>query len=268
MLRLIFLRKIIAGNRCTVFIRDVVPNLMRETYRNISLVFEIERSVKFLIIGLGEIQRISSKNDFYDPVFIYLSNGLERLFKTMLCLNFKEKYNRLPNSNEVWNNKNGHDLLFLKNEVEKICVETSKSSGSEDFKIIKEDKLINTICKTLSEYGKGSRYFNLDAVLGKKQKFNAIKAWNKLETQLSIEKYGEDNYYEILSDPKNLEKIYSDLNKEFIIRLELFFRALTRQFTLGNFSTDSKIYYFQIKDFVEIRNSELGETDYRTFLEK
>ncbi|MGY5849184.1 hypothetical protein [Salegentibacter sp. F14] len=241
---------------------------MKEIYRNISIVFEIERSVKFLIIGLGEIQKITSINDFYDPILIYLSNGLERLFKTMLCLSFKENHNRLPNLNEVWNNKNGHDLLFLKNEVEKICIEYSQFSWDKDYEIIRNDKLINSVCETLSEYGKRSRYFDLDAILGKKQEFNATKAWNKIETQLSIDKYGEDEYYRILGDPRNLEKIYSDLNKELIIRLELFFRALTRQFTLGNFSKDSKIYYFQIKDFLDIRDSELGKTDYRNLIIK
>ena len=74
---------------------------MNETYRKISIVLEIERAIKYLRLGLAEIQNISPANDFYDPVFLYLSGGLERLFKTMLCLSFQEKNNRLPNQNEI-----------------------------------------------------------------------------------------------------------------------------------------------------------------------
>ena len=62
---------------------------INETYRNMAVVIEIENAIKFLRNGLAEIQKISAANDFYDPPLIYLAGGLERLFKSMLCLNFK-----------------------------------------------------------------------------------------------------------------------------------------------------------------------------------
>jgi hypothetical protein len=65
---------------------------MNDTYRNIAVVIEIENSIKYLRNGLAEIQKVNAQNDFYDPTLIYLSGGLERLFKSMLCLNFKQAF--------------------------------------------------------------------------------------------------------------------------------------------------------------------------------
>lgn len=238
---------------------------MNEAYRKISLIFEIERAIKFLRIGLAEVQKISPANDFYDPVFLYLSSGLERLFKAMLCLNFKEVNKRLPRTNEIWNNKNGHSLLMLKQKVEKICIPTSSPIVSADMIVISKNIFINSICKVLEEYAKRSRYFNLDAVLGQRQDFDSKKEWEELETEVCKELYGEANFLKMLGPPNQLDKIYTDANNEIIIRLEVFFRALTRQFIFGNFSSESKTYYHTIQDFSNIEDHQLGKTDYGIF---
>jgi len=235
---------------------------MNETYRKISIVFELERAIKYLRLGLAEIQKITPANDFYDPVFIYLSSGLERLFKIMLCLNHLETQGVLPNPNEIWQNKNGHDLLFLKPKVEQFCVDIKLPFASGDLAIIVNNDFINKICKTLSEFGRYSRYFNLDAILGVEQKFDSKNAWEKLETEINIEIYGKEKYIQLLTEPKQLDKIYSDLNKEIVIRLEKFLRALTRQFIFGNFYKDSKKFVFQIEAFTNIEDSQLGLTNY------
>ncbi|GHT60363.1 hypothetical protein AGMMS50239_09220 [Bacteroidia bacterium] len=231
-------------------------------YKSIILFIELEKSIKLLKAGLGEIQKISANNDFYEPVFMFLSNGLERLFKTMLCLNFKDKHNRFPNSDEIWKNKNGHDFSFLKNEIEKICIPVNRPFAAMDYDIIIKDTFVNSICHVLSEYGKGGRYFNIDAILGKSNNFNPKDEWEKLETQIGKEIYGEKQFDESLIIPNQLDKIYSDTNIEIIIRLEKFFRALTRQFIFGNFSKDSKTYSFQIQDFSDIDDNQLGKIQY------
>jgi transposase len=66
-----------------------------------------------------------------------------------------------------------------------------------------------------------------------------------------------------LNNPNQLDKIYSDTNKELIIRLEKFFRALTRQFIFGDFSKDSNMYVSQIQDFSDIDDNKLGKIHYR-----
>ena len=238
---------------------------MTEAYRKISVVLELDRAVKYLRLGLIEVQKITPVNDFYDPVFIFLSGGLERLFKTMLCLNHLEKQGRLPNPNEIWKNNNGHDLLFLKSKVENICVDLKRPFANKDYDIILNDEFINKICKTLSEFGKRSRYFDLDSILGVEQQFDSKKNWEKLETEISIGIYGKKKFYKLLSDPEQLDRVFSDSNKEIIIRLERFLRALTRQFLFGDFSKESKTFIFQIKDFTHIEDEQLGLTDYGKF---
>jgi hypothetical protein len=237
-------------------------------YKNISVVIEIERAIKFLKIGLVEIQKISAENDFYDYVFIFLSGGLERLFKTMLCLNFKDKEGRFPELNECWEIKMGHDLELLKKMVETICIPLNNhfviSMGydiSIDYDIITKDDFINRICKVLSEYGKRGRYFNMDAILGREQQFNPKDEWEKLETEVYQEKFGKDKYYQLLSSCK-IEEFYYTSNIEMVIRLEKFFRALTRQFIFGKFSKDAKSFSSIVEIFSKIEDDKLGKTDY------
>jgi len=238
---------------------------MNETYRNIAVVIEIENSIKYLRNGLAEIQKITAANDFYDPLLIYLSGGFERLFKSMLCLNFKENNGRLPKTNEIWNNRNGHDITFLKEKIEKICIPIDRPFAKDDYKIISEDNTINEICNILSAYGSRARYFNLDAILGKEQEFDAKNKWEKIETSILKKHYGEKKFYKMLEKPNLLDEIYKKSNELLVSKIELFLRAITRQFIFGNFSSDSKTYLFQIESFTDIDDKQIGKTDYRKF---
>ena len=238
---------------------------MNETYRNIAVVIEIGNAIKFLRNGLAEIQKISAANDFYDPPLIYLSGGFERLFKSMICLNFKEKTGRLPNYRELMEGKNGHDIEFLKEKVEEMCIPISRPFAKMDYEIIINDKTINSICKTLSEYGKKARYFNLDAILGTEQEFDAKNEWEKIESSILKEYYGEKKYYKILEKPENLDDLYKKSSFLLVSRIELFLRAITRQFIFGNFSSNSSSFIFEIDSFRDIDDNQIGKTDYRTF---
>lgn len=238
---------------------------MNETYRNISVVIEIENSIKYLRNGLAEIQKISAANDFYDPPLIFLSGGLERLFKSMLCLNFKQINGRLPQTNEIWNNRNGHDIIFLKEKIEKICIPIDLPFTKDDYKIITENEIINKICEVLSAYGSKARYFNIDAILGREQEFDAKNRWEKIETSVLKEYYGERKFYKMIEKPHLLDDIYKKSSQLLVSNIELFLRAITRQFIFGNFSSDSKTYLFQIEAFTDIEDDQIGKTDYKIF---
>jgi hypothetical protein len=229
--------------------------------KNMSLVIELERSIKFLKIGLAEVQKISAENDFYDHAFMFLSSGLERLFKIMLCLNFKDKNGRFPKMDECWKKPQGHDLEILKKKIEEICIPINNSFTPIDYDIITKDVFINGVCKVLSEYGKRGRYFNLDSILGQDQQFNPKDEWEELETQAYQEKFGKEKYCQLLSNYK-IEEFYSTYNVEIVIRLEKFFRALTRQFIFGNFSKEAKSYLGIIGIFSKIEDHKLGKTNY------
>ncbi|NOQ72688.1 MAG: hypothetical protein GQ574_11830 [Crocinitomix sp.] len=236
---------------------------MKESYRNIAVVIEIGNSIKYLRNGLAEIQKISAANNFYDSPLIYLSGGLERLFKSMICLNFKEKTGRLPNYKELMEGNNGHNIEYLKRKVEEICVPVERPFAQMDYDIITKDELINKICKTLSEYGQKARYFNLDAILGNEQEFDAKKEWEKIESIILKDFFGESEFYKLLGDPKKLEMIYQKSNELLVSRIELFLRAVTRQFTFGNFSSNSKMFLFEVDSFSDIKDNQIGKTDYR-----
>lgn len=236
---------------------------MNETYRDISLVFEIGNSIEFIKRGLGEVQKITEVNDFYHPALQFLSSGFERLFKTMLCLSYKEKNDRLPTYKELLKGKNGHDIEYFKREVEKICIPITRPFASMDYDIITKDEVINIICKTLSEYGQKSRYFNLDVVLGKEQKFDAVDAWKKIETKMLIDHMGGKEFHKRIQNTKTYDSLYERSNELIISRLELFLRAITRQFIFGNFAKDSNKFIYEIEPFRDIDDKEIGKNDYR-----
>ena len=161
--------------------------------------------------------------------------------------------------------KNGHDIEFLKSKVEKICIPISRPFAKMDYEVITQDDVINQICKILSEYGIRGRYFNLDAILGTEQAFNAKKEWERIETKVLKDFYGEKKFYKIFAKPQKLEEIYQKSNELIVSKLELFLRAITRQFVFGNFSKDSKVFWFQIEAFSEIEDNHIGKTDYSKF---
>jgi len=235
---------------------------MNETYKNISLVFEIRNSVNFLKRGLGELQSISAKNDFYDPVLIFLSSGLERLLKSMICLNFKEINHRFPDKKELLQGNNGHDITFLKQRVANFCIPIERPFASGDYQLITNDSLINSICDLLSSYAHIARYFNLDAILGYDQEIDAKNEWEKIESQVSKDFFGIDQYTELIQNPKGLEILINKSNEIIICKLEAFLRALSRQFIFGNFSQDSKLFQFEVEAFSDIEDDQLGKTNY------
>lgn len=201
---------------------------MKEISRNVALIFEVENSIKMLRSGLSEIQKLYPGNDFYDPILIYLSSGLERLFKSMICLNFKEINGRLPNYNELIGKNNGHDIEYLKKRVESFCVPINRPFAAMDYEVLTQDEFANNVCKILSAYGQKARYFNLDAVLGREQELDAKNEWQTLAASLAEEHYGFDRYWEMIVDGTQIEQLRMKSNELIITRLEVFFRAICR----------------------------------------
>jgi hypothetical protein len=64
-------------------------------------------------------------------------------------------------------------------------------------------------------------------------------------------------------EQKQIDRIYKEANKEIIVRIEKFLRAITRQFIFGKFYKDAKCYWFQIDTFQSLDDERLGKTDYR-----
>lgn len=212
--------------------------------------------------GLSEIQKMHPGNDFYDPILIYLSGGLERLFKSMICLNFKEINGRLPDYNELIGKNNGHDIEYLKKRVESFCIPINRPFAAMDYSVLTQDKFVDDVCKILSAYGQKARYFNLDAVLGREQKLDAKNEWQTLEASLAEEYYGFDKYWEMVLDGTQIEGLRKKSSELIVIQLELFFRSICRQFIFGNFSSESQNFRSQIDYFYDIDDKSLGKTEW------
>lgn len=240
-------------------------NDLNSTYRNLSLILETQTAIKYIRLGLANIQKISAKNDFYHSVFLYLSSGIERLLKVMLCLNYQEREGSLPSFRDLLQNNNGHDLVFLKRELGEIIDNNRDLVCQEDYDIIITDRLVLQIFEVLSEFGKRGRYFNLDAVLGKAQQFNVQNEWDKIEKKVGIEYFGLDKYYEIVVDPKKLDYLFQNTNKIIVSKLEKLFRALTRLFLKKNFSEKGNNLLFEVEVFTDLEDSDFGKTDYNKY---
>jgi hypothetical protein len=236
-----------------------------ERYRKVALHMEVQNAMKYLRSGLAEIQNISAKNDFYDPLLIYLSGGLERLFKTMICLNFQEKNGRLPNYRELLDGNNGHDIVYLKTKVESFSVPVERSFAEMDYDLITNDATINSICVLLREYGIKARYFNLDIVLGTDQDLDSRSEWEKIETSILKEYYGEAKFFELIITQDGLTEVYLKAHELLVSKIELFLRAITRQFIFGQFSSKSKEFMIEVGVFSDIPDEHIGTTDYRDY---
>lgn len=240
-------------------------NQLNNAQRNIALVLEVERAIKYLKLGLAELQKINAANDFYDPVFIYLSGGLERLFKTFLCLNYRLENGCLPNDFKLlWGQHQGHNINYLKTEFEKKCEPIERLFGANDWSVMTEDVVINRICSALSGYGQRARYFNLDIILGNQQHFDSKKEWELIETFVLKNHYGKAEYLKRTVNAEFLEESYKTCSRELTAKLELFFRAITRQFLFGKIKDEASRYIFSFSYFSQMDDNQIGQTNYQT----
>lgn len=224
---------------------------MSEVVKNISIIFELETSIKYLKRGLKELSQITPENDFYHPVFIFLSGGLERLLKVVVTLNFYEVHGRYPSFVELMpKNQNGHDLEYLLKQFRPLFFKGVNDEFFDDYNLIYNDHLTSLIVKPLSEFGKYGRYYNFDSVLGKTGHFDPKRNWESMETRFFKEKYGEKFFLELMQKKEGVSQFYQMATPALIEKLNSIIRAICRQFMHGTFSSKSKQFVFQIEDFL------------------
>lgn len=228
---------------------------------------ELDRSMKLLRAGLGAIQGISGANDFYDAPFMFLTNGFERLFKVMLCFSHLDSTGCIPTSEDrLWSNgRDGHDLVTLRNKVADMCKAIDSPDGNRDMEIIRSEPAVDSLLQVLKEYGNKGRYFHLSTTLGMNPNFDPFKEWERLETSFAKRVLGRYEFFRILENPSSLDESYQASNVEMVAALELFLRALARQFVWGTFSAEARTYMTYVDAFSDIEDDELGRTDYQSY---
>jgi|AntAceMinimDraft_9_1070365.scaffolds.fasta_scaffold14123_1 hypothetical protein len=238
----------------------------------IALDDEVRASINLIQTGLAELQNIDDGNDFYYLPFILLSNGLEKLLKVIICFYFWEQKGHFPTMNDFKEKKNdnGHNLLYLKNKVLSEYFIANTPAIKEDLEILSNNETLNKLIYFLGEFGQYSRFYNLDVIISnpKKKSKDIKRLWEKLETDLLLA--DSELFNQLKKNLKNIDKekvenirkINEQVQKKTIILLEIFARALTRQFAFGNLG-QAKRFTGTIMPFLTLMDNELGKRDYR-----
>jgi len=240
-----------------------------ETVKKLYLLQELRSSIKLIKIGFGEIQKINMGNDFYHLPLQVLSSGIERFLKCYLCLGYYEKNGQFPAFIKLksFAGKTGHGIVELKNEIINnyfLLSDDFEKLLMEDKLFIKDDKKLDTLLHLLSEFGKYSRYHNLDIITSnKKPSLDVEQKWKDFETILLKE--NQPIYKRFFSiDVKFSNDGYDYINSRIISLLERFMRGLSRQFTHANLGKLAKSYSGDIFFFLKIKDEDLGKNIYKT----
>ena len=243
----------------------VMPNVSRqkmndEIIRKLSLNEELNTSVRLIKLGFGEYQNLDMANDFYYLPFQLISSGFERFMKCYICFGHHEKEGKFPEP-KLFKNKLGHDLIKLKKHITENYFQENSRALTEDLIFLKTDKDLEKIFELLSEFGKFARYFNLNVVTGEVDLGIDVKAsWEEYETSYVLK---DKKLLEKLSNIETQKEVLDSITRKIIIKLERFTRALSRQFTLGRLGVLAQQYSSIVYDFLLLKDSELGNIDYR-----
>jgi hypothetical protein len=234
------------------------------SYRKTCLRMEVETAVKLLKKGMGDLQNIDGANNFYYAPILLLSSGYERLIKCLLCLALMDEDMNFAEEPYDTQGRKGHDLVLLLNRLLEVCEKKKYSSkfpeARTDIEFLSEDDNLRKVVSLLSDFAQGGRYYNLDIVRPGNSKYqDPTRTWQRIEMTII-----EQN--EVLSKKLNngdFDALRREINRELIITLEKFARALSRLFTLADFGDFAKQVSPSVFDYLMLMNKDLGTKDYR-----
>lgn len=231
--------------------------------RKICLLNEVDTSIKLLKKGMGDLQNISGKNDFYHAPILMLSSGYERLIKCLLCLALMDDNMNFKEQPFETSERKGHNLDYLLDKLLSICEQKNYSSkfpaAKKDIDFLSKDAYLRKIISLLSDFAQGGRYYNLDMVLQRTSRYDdPIEGWSRIESTILQER--KDLLQKMNNN--NLSNVYEEINRELIIVLEKFARALARLFTLADFGSFAKQVSPLVYDYLMLMDKELGQKKY------
>lgn len=232
------------------------------TYQKMALMQELELSIKLIKLGLCELRKIDSVHDFYHLPSLLLSSGFERLMKCMICFKYLNDTDKFPNYEELLKgiSGGGHSLVDLKKRVILDCISKdtayNREATKKDYIYISEDSELDEIIYILSEFGNRARYHNLNIVLQREHKSTDYESlWNSYEIKV-IKAMGALS--ELTKPGEHINELYKEITKNISIKLELFARALTRQFTLGDLGKEAGRHVGIIGPFLYLTDEQIG----------
>lgn len=247
----------------SIVARIIESNSKPERRREIGLIEEVRIGFRFVKHGLREVDQIRPGNDFYHPPILFLSIGLERILKCMICMDHKINHGSYPTHNDkLWPHGNkGHNLVLLKDMVVAFCVELSGQDHTDDYRLLTADHWVDGLLKLLSDYGMRSRYFNLNELLLDRTTLDPMTEYDRFTGDLAYSVHGE-KLMELVGNPSKSKEAYILMNREFKSLVERLVRALTRQFIFGTIQDEGKRFLSDLSPFYRIDDKDLGIRSY------
>lgn len=238
--------------------------MSKKVFKDIYLQDELDTSIRLIEIGFGEFQNLDLANDFYHLPFQLLSSGFERLMKCHICFGYHEKNGSYPDYKYLKKSggENGHDLTKLKSNILKSYYSIHNIPVLKtDSEFLSNDKDLDELLYLLSEFGKYARYYNFDVITAAAKPSIDVKAlWEKYESSLL------KNKPDLLRKSMEIEsqkEVLDSIQREIIIILEKFVRAISRQFTIGKLGAKAQQFSGVYFPFIMLRDDELGTRNYR-----
>lgn len=229
------------------------------TQKKFALLNEVDTSIRLIKLGFGELQNINKSNDFYFLPFQLLSQGFERLLKTMICIAYNEKNKTYPEFKYLKNL--GHDLINLTDDFTKNYYVKHRPILEQDLEFITNSKELRRLLFIISEFGKMARYYNFDIITGGNTTgINPIDLWKQYEGDIIFKDL------KLAGKIENMElsdEIYGDISRNIIILFEKYVSSLCRQFTLGALGPHGAQLSSFVSEFITLK--EYGEKDYRKY---
>jgi hypothetical protein len=138
---------------------------------------EAELSAEQIASGVTALGRAShARKGFYTQAFFGLSIGVERIAKLILLAEYAITTSGEFPTNDILRERFGHDIATLLAHCEPLSM---KYRAGKEYANRPLGDIHNGIVLTLTEFGKLSRYYNLDLIVGGKAATQPepIKVW-------------------------------------------------------------------------------------------
>lgn len=175
-----------------------------------ALLKEAQFTCEMLCSGYTQIRNANfAKKGIYFQAFTSLSTGIERIGKISILLDYANNNDGFPDKQYMQKNI-GHDIEKIYN----ICI-SLKEKYLFNFNYLQNlnDNIYKKILLTLSRFGKGDRYSNIDLLVNSRNYNDPISEWyNDVDMYIvrnNIKKYKIDK---IMAQANFLNNFFSDIS--------------------------------------------------------
>lgn len=228
-----------------------------DAVKKILLIEELETANNLIQLGLGEIQNLNYLNDFNFLPFQLLSQGIERFFKSYICLAYFNIHSKFPSPKDL--SADGHNLnkLLYDEIMPKYFTEIRPLQYECACDFLENSAELRDFLNIISEFGRFGRYYNFDIICDRsKLSKNPSDLWESFRRDLYVK---NDNHLEW----------HNEIARHVVIIIEKLIAALSRQIIFNNLGSEAKsIGYLVATEFGFIYSDEFSTSQSRKFGEK